>query len=60
MDGLNALVDELRNREDKLDILVNNAGATWGQPIESFPESAWDKIMTINVCNIHSRNYRKA
>jgi NAD(P)-dependent dehydrogenase (short-subunit alcohol dehydrogenase family) len=49
MDGINSLVDKLRNREDKLDILVNNAGATWGQPIESFPESAWDKIMTINV-----------
>jgi len=48
-DGIGSLVDALRSREDKLDILVNNAGATWGEPIEDFPESAWDKIMTINV-----------
>jgi len=49
MDGVNSLVEELSKREDKLDILVNNAGATWGEPIETFPENAWDKIMTINV-----------
>ncbi|MGI9260524.1 MAG: SDR family oxidoreductase [Woeseiaceae bacterium] len=47
--GIQALVGELRRREDALDILVNNAGATWGAPIEEFPESAWDKVMDINV-----------
>ena len=47
--GIGALVDEIKSRETQLDILVNNAGATWGEPIEEFPESAWDKIMTINV-----------
>ena len=47
--GIAALVDEIRNREDQLDILVNNAGATWGAAIEEFPESAWDKVMDINV-----------
>lgn len=31
---------------DGLDILVNNAGATWGEPIESFPDAAWDKGRT--------------
>jgi NAD(P)-dependent dehydrogenase (short-subunit alcohol dehydrogenase family) len=35
--------------QERLDILVNNAGAVWGEPIETFPESAWDKVMTINV-----------
>ncbi len=49
LDGVNALVDEIKEREGKLDILVNNAGATWGEQIEDFPESAWDKVMTINV-----------
>jgi len=49
MDGVKVLVDEVKGREDKLHILVNNAGATWGEPIEDFPESAWDKVMTINV-----------
>lgn len=48
-EGLQALVGELRRREEMLDILVNNAGATWGAPIEEFPEGAWDKVMNINV-----------
>lgn len=48
-EGIASLAETLTSREDKLDILVNNAGATWGQPIEDFPEHAWDKIMTINL-----------
>jgi NAD(P)-dependent dehydrogenase (short-subunit alcohol dehydrogenase family) len=48
-EGIGALVNEIKTREQRLDILVNNAGATWGEPIEDFPESAWDKIMAINV-----------
>jgi len=48
-EGISALVDAIKSREDKLDILVNNAGATWGAPIEEFPEAAWDKVMDINV-----------
>ena len=48
-DGIRALVGEITAREQQLDILVNNAGATWGEPLESFPESAWDKVMDINV-----------
>ena len=49
LDGIQGLADELRQRETQLDILVNNAGATWGAPIEEFPEGGWDKIMDINV-----------
>jgi NAD(P)-dependent dehydrogenase (short-subunit alcohol dehydrogenase family) len=30
-------------------ILVNNAGATWGAPLETFPESAWDKVLNLNL-----------
>ncbi len=48
-DGIRGLVDEIASREQQLDILVNNAGATWGTPLEEFPESAWDKVMDINV-----------
>ena len=48
-EGIEHLVGEIESREDKLDILVNNAGAVWGAPIEEFPESAWDKVMEINV-----------
>ena len=48
-EGIQSLVGEIMSREDRLDILVNNAGATWGAPIEEFPEKGWDKIMDINV-----------
>jgi NAD(P)-dependent dehydrogenase (short-subunit alcohol dehydrogenase family) len=34
---------------DGLHVLVNNAGATWGEPLESFPDSAWDKVLDLNV-----------
>ena len=47
--GVQALSAAIRDRESSLDILVNNAGATWGAPIEEFPEKGWDKIMDINV-----------
>lgn len=49
MDGIGALVSEIKQREPRLDILVNNAGAAWGAPIEEFPEGGWDKVMNINV-----------
>ena len=49
MDGVTYLADALNEREEKLDILVNNAGATWGEPLESFPEHGWDKVMNINL-----------
>jgi NAD(P)-dependent dehydrogenase (short-subunit alcohol dehydrogenase family) len=48
-DGIASLVRELTSRERQLDILVHNAGAVWGEAIDDFPESAWDKVMDINV-----------
>jgi len=49
IDGIESVVAELAGKEDKLEILVNNAGATWGAPIEEFPEMGWDKVMDTNV-----------
>ncbi len=49
MAGIQSLAAEIKSREKQLDILVNNAGATWGAPIEEFPESGWDKVMDINL-----------
>jgi NAD(P)-dependent dehydrogenase (short-subunit alcohol dehydrogenase family) len=43
------LAAEVGSREDEVHILVNNAGATWGEPLESFPESAWDKVLDLNL-----------
>ena len=47
--GAQALADALKQRESKLDILVNNAGASWGAPLDEFPEAGWDKVMDTNV-----------
>jgi NAD(P)-dependent dehydrogenase (short-subunit alcohol dehydrogenase family) len=49
MSGIQALTSAIKERESKLHILVNNAGAAWGEPLESFPESGWDKVMDINL-----------
>jgi len=32
-----------------LHILVNNAGATWGEALETFPDSGWDKVIDLNL-----------
>lgn len=49
-EGCLGLGDEIEAREQgRLDILVNNAGANWGAPYEEFPESAWDRVLNVNV-----------
>jgi NAD(P)-dependent dehydrogenase (short-subunit alcohol dehydrogenase family) len=47
--GARGLAAALREREEKLHILVNNAGATWGAPLEDYPDSAFDKLWAVNV-----------
>ena len=49
LDGIEAVASALADRESQLDILVNNAGATWGAPLDEFPEAGWDKVMDVNV-----------
>lgn len=49
LEGIEALAAAVREREDHLDILVNNAGASWGAPLDEFPENGWDKVMDTNV-----------
>ncbi|MGV9212138.1 glucose 1-dehydrogenase [Micromonospora sp. RB23] len=48
-DGAQALAAAVRDRVDRLDVLVNNAGATWGAPLENYPEAAFDKLWAVNV-----------
>ena len=41
--------EAVMEREPALSILVNNAGATWGAEIADYPDSAWDKVLSVNV-----------
>ncbi|MFC4945959.1 SDR family oxidoreductase [Pseudonocardia sp. GCM10023141] len=43
------LAQEVGGVEERVHILVNNAGATWGAPLQEFPESAWDKVLDLNL-----------
>ena len=47
--GCRALADALAAREKALHVLVNNAGANWGAPLESYPDTAFDKVFALNV-----------
>ncbi|MGC4902808.1 glucose 1-dehydrogenase [Micromonospora echinospora] len=47
--GALTLAEAVRERHDRLHVLVNNAGATWGAPLEEYPEGAFDKLWAVNV-----------
>ncbi len=49
VEGCGALAAAVSERTERLDILVNNAGATWGAPLREFPDSAWDRVLNLNV-----------
>jgi NAD(P)-dependent dehydrogenase (short-subunit alcohol dehydrogenase family) len=46
---LERLVAEVRKTTDHVDILFANAGATWGEKFDSYPPSAFSKVMDLNV-----------
>jgi len=43
------LAGEIKQREKTLDILINNAGAAWAEPIDTYSEAGWDKLMAVNL-----------
>ncbi|MBQ0904557.1 glucose 1-dehydrogenase [Micromonospora sp. U21] len=47
--GAESLAAAVQERFPRLDVLVNNAGATWGAPLENYPEAAFDKLWAVNV-----------
>jgi len=49
LQGVESLAAQLGAHESSLDILINNAGASWGAPLDQFPEVGWDKVMDTNV-----------
>lgn len=50
--GIEGLVSEISKFTDHVDILFANAGATWGEKFETHPESAFSKLMDLNVKSI--------
>jgi NAD(P)-dependent dehydrogenase (short-subunit alcohol dehydrogenase family) len=49
VEGVADLAARFAEHESRLDVLVNNAGASWGAPVDEFPELGWDKVMDTNV-----------
>jgi len=47
--GITTLADAIAQNYPRLSILINNAGTSWGAPLESFPYSAWSKVLSVNV-----------
>ena len=47
--GCVALAERVVAAAGPVHVLVNNAGATWGAPFDSFPASAWDKVLDLNL-----------
>ncbi|MFJ4653944.1 SDR family oxidoreductase [Nocardia sp. NPDC088792] len=48
-DECQRLADLVKLDSDRLDILVNNAGAMWREPLETFPDEAWDAVIDLNL-----------
>ena len=47
--GAAALAEQVMAWSSIVNVLVNNAGATWGAPVEDFPEEGFDKVLDTNV-----------
>lgn len=48
-DECERLADLVTAESGKLDILVNNAGAMWDEPLETFPDEAWNTVIDLNL-----------
>ncbi|WP_410612487.1 SDR family oxidoreductase [Amycolatopsis sp. lyj-109] len=48
-DECQRLADLVEAGSERLDILVNNAGAMWREPLETFPDEAWDAVLDLNL-----------
>jgi len=51
-EGARRLAEAVGSREEALHVLVNNAGANWGAPFAEYPDSAWDKLLALNVKSV--------
>lgn len=51
-EGVQHLVNEVAKTTDHVDILFANAGATWGESFDTHPDSAFGKVMDLNVKSV--------
>lgn len=49
LEGINALVGQIADRETALHILVNNAGTLSDAPLDLFSEDQWDSVLDLNL-----------
>lgn len=47
--GVSELISSAQKTFDTVDVLVNNAGIQFVSPIEDFPDSKWEAIMSLNL-----------
>ncbi|KAI8964884.1 NAD(P)-binding protein [Daldinia sp. FL1419] len=47
--GVQSLVAQVSKHTEYVDILLANAGASWGEAFDTHPESAFQKVMDLNV-----------
>lgn len=50
--GVEALSRFVADEFDRVDVLVNNAGATWGAPVDEFPQKGFDKVLNLNITSV--------
>ncbi|KAF4964831.1 hypothetical protein FSARC_7293 [Fusarium sarcochroum] len=49
VEGVESLLAQVKKHTDRVDILFANAGATWGEAFDTHPDSAFAKVMDLNV-----------
>ncbi|KAL2211879.1 oxidoreductase [Sarocladium strictum] len=51
-EGVKKLLEQVKKHTDHVDILLANAGATWGAAFDEHPDSAFSKVMDLNVNSV--------
>jgi NAD(P)-dependent dehydrogenase (short-subunit alcohol dehydrogenase family) len=47
--GCTEVAARVGSTEQQVHVLINNAGANWGAPFTEYPDSAWDKVLALNL-----------
>jgi NAD(P)-dependent dehydrogenase (short-subunit alcohol dehydrogenase family) len=52
MAGVESLLEQVKQHTSHVDILFANAGASWGEAFDTHPDSAFAKVMDLNVKSV--------